>query len=332
MRLKICLAVILLFGPALPVWAQETPENSVAETNKSKETRLFDEFGVFGDCELSARINYLFVELGKTPDSTGYIIVYRGADALPAKRTDAALQRQILRLRREMTFAKLDESKVTIIDGGFRQGDSLWQQVWVVPPGGAAPVPSDTVEPAKNPTDKAFKVEESILDIDEAMFEAETESLDESDETTEESLDESPETAETEAVENAETKETKVEDTDTQNVETDNETFEESGEDDRTSALLAKTLAEDPTATGTVIFYADRKTFDLDKTRAIVEMTMQKWADENALDFNRVRIVYGGFGSQPKIEFWVVPKGAEEPQPTPESRIIKEPAGFIKID
>ena len=102
MRLRSIFAALLILSFAFA--AASAQENYEPERKPPAETRLFDEFGPIGGCDLGARIQNVFVELGQNPGTRGFVIVYRGADALPAGQTEKLAQRQIKRIQNEIKF------------------------------------------------------------------------------------------------------------------------------------------------------------------------------------------------------------------------------------
>lgn len=313
MRLKIFLLISIFLS--LPFWgiAQEPAEPADSESINSKETRLFDEFSSVGDCELSARVNNFFIEMGNNPGSKGFIIVYRGAESLPAYQTEKALESHIERINQQIDFLRLDKNRIEIVDGGFRKNSSFWNEVWIVPEGGIIPRPSETVEKAKTPTDEAFKVDQGFLENSEALIKKDEEISDETEEITEEVPENSVET-ETPEIENSNELPQEV----------DEEYREETDPFYWFSDYFAEALNANQDGHGLVIFYTDEEEYDVAKSRQIVEAGLQNLADKAKADLSKVKIIFGGFRDENRVEYWIVPKGAKDPEPTPEQKAVKE--------
>ena len=306
--MRLLITALLLLILSLTAFGQEESENP--EPAKLAETVKIDEFGRVGDCELGARIDTLFIALGDRPDSTAYIIVYRGAEALPSEQTESYSQRQLSLFRNHISFRKYEANRVVLIDGGFRQGDSVWREFWLVPEGGIIPEPTGTVEKPKMPTDKAFKVDERYLEISDAAIQKEEEIYEDSEQMTDEISETTEETVEAETSETV----TPVEE----------EVLEEYPEYDSMSDFFAETLKQNPKAGGMVIFYFDEEEFDVAKSRQIVEEGLRRLSEKSEINLSKVKIIFGGYRNEQKIEFWIVPKGAKEPSATPEQRPLPE--------
>ena len=309
MRLQILLAGVLLLVLSFSGVAQETPEN--AEPEKAPETTLLDEFGLVGDCEFSARVDALFIKLGNEPKSKAYIIIYRGSEDLPSRQTEGFFRRRINAFRNYMGYKKYDESRVVLIDGGFRQRDTSLNELWVVPEGGTIPKPTETVEKPETPTGKAYLVDELFLAVEDAAIQKESEIYEEP-ETPDADVPETTDLApEAEAVE-PESAET---------VQPADEIFYEPEEEyNSMSDYFAAVLKGNRAARGVVIFYIDEEEYDISKSQQIIADGLQKLAAKSEVDLSGVKIVFGGYRSENKIQFWIVPKDAKEPLPTPEQK------------
>jgi hypothetical protein len=102
--------------------------------------RKFDEFPNLAFDDQKARLDNLAIELASSPESTGYVIVYAG-------RTSRAGQAQRLgeRARNYLVRTRgVDASRITIVDGGYREADEF--EIWIVPQGAQVPQPSPTVQ------------------------------------------------------------------------------------------------------------------------------------------------------------------------------------------
>jgi hypothetical protein len=75
-------------------------------------------------------------------------------------------------------------------------------------------------------------------------------------------------------------------------------------------------MKADPQAQGYVIAYGGRASRAGDARKA-AEKVRDYLVSKGGLEAERVMIMDGGYRRQPAIELWVVPSGAEPPQPTP---------------
>ena len=318
MRFQIILTAILFLSLAFGGYAQELSETADAESHKNAATRLLDEFGVFGDCELSARVHGLFMTLAETAGSKGYIIIYRGADALPAKQRRSAYDRQVRRIYLQTAFLKLDPSRLVMIDGGFRPASSVWHEVWVVPENGTIPQPTGTVEKSKIPAGQAFKVDEGSLDNFAALLKQEPEVSGEPEQPDEETAETPEETLESAEIENL------PEQVPERVSEMDQAEEDEFAPYYWVSTEFAESLREQRDARGLVIFYADAAEYDIDASRRILEAGLQNLAEKSKVDLSAVKIIFGGYRDETGVEYWIVPPGAAEPRPTPARKIVEE--------
>lgn len=88
-----------------------------------------------------ARLDNLAVDLQNDPSNSTYIIAYGG-------RTSRMGQADLLGARaRDYLVAQrgIDQSRITVINGGFREEDCV--ELWVVPSGATLPQPTPTVQP-----------------------------------------------------------------------------------------------------------------------------------------------------------------------------------------
>jgi hypothetical protein len=88
-----------------------------------------------------ARLDNLAVELQNDPSTTTYVIAYGG-------RTSRVGQADLLGARARdylVTQRGIDQSRIVVINGGFREEDCV--ELWVVPRGATPPRPTPTVQP-----------------------------------------------------------------------------------------------------------------------------------------------------------------------------------------
>lgn len=307
------LLIFLFLFQTAAVVAQEQIENP--ESPEITQTTKFDDFGPVGDCDLGARLDNFLIALRNYPAAKGYIIFYRGADELPAQQTDEFAGRVLSMYSNHLRFRRFPPERVTTIDGGFRS--ERVTELWLVPPGGEIPQPSDTVEKPEQPKNKALLIERNYLELAGAEIPEPEESVEETE--TEVVWD-----GTVEPVAPFKSSETNTEKENQTGAEIEEETAPEEEFFEWTSGYFANILKEDKSARGRVIFYADETVYDLTKARAIVEKGMQNLAKETELDLRRVKIIFGGYREAPEVEFWIVPRGAKKPKPEPQERKIKE--------
>ena len=102
--------------------------------------REFDECNNCTFDDQKARLDNLAVELQNDPSTRGYIIAYGGRYS-PLARLDVLMKRA----RDYMVEPRgIDASRLTIVNGGFREEDSV--ELWVVPSGAAPPRTTPTVQ------------------------------------------------------------------------------------------------------------------------------------------------------------------------------------------
>ena len=111
-----------------------------AEEKKILVAREFDECNNCTFDDQKARLDNLAVELQNDPTMTGYIIAYGGRTS-PIGQVDMLMKRARDYLTNERA---IDGSRLVIINGGFREGDSV--ELWLVPRGAAAPRATPTVQ------------------------------------------------------------------------------------------------------------------------------------------------------------------------------------------
>ncbi len=129
-------------GSTDPACAQTAQAVSAvaAEEKKILVSREFDECNNCTFDDQKARLDNLAVELQNDPTMTGYIIAYGG-------RTSPIGQIQVLMTRARdylINERAIDGSRLVIINGGFRETDSV--ELWLVPRGAATPRATPTVQ------------------------------------------------------------------------------------------------------------------------------------------------------------------------------------------
>ncbi len=102
--------------------------------------REFDECNSCAFDDQKARLDNLAVELQNDPSVRGYILAYGGRMS-PIGQVEKLMSRARDYL---VTQRGIDASRLVVVNGGFREEDSV--ELWVVPSGAAAPQPTPTVQ------------------------------------------------------------------------------------------------------------------------------------------------------------------------------------------
>lgn len=129
-------------GSKDPSCAQTAQAVSVvaAEEKKILVAREFDECLNCTFDDQKARLDNLAVELQNDPTMTGHIIAYGGRTS-PIGQVEMLMKRARDYLTNERG---IDGSRLVIVNGGFREGDSV--ELWLVPRGASAPRATPTVQ------------------------------------------------------------------------------------------------------------------------------------------------------------------------------------------
>ena len=136
-------------GSADPACAQTAQAVSVVAALEKKVivAREFDECNSCSLDDQKARLDNLAVELQNDPSTRAYILAYGGRMS-PLGQVEKLMSRSRDYL---LTQRGIDASRITVVNGGFREEDSV--ELWIVPSGAAAPKPTPTVQAGDvNPT------------------------------------------------------------------------------------------------------------------------------------------------------------------------------------
>jgi hypothetical protein len=129
-------------GSSDPACAQSAQAVSIVAPIKKMSivAREYDECENCTFDDQKARLDNLGVELQNDPTTRAYIIAYGGRMS-PVGQVEKLMSRA-----REYMVAQrgIDASRLTIVNGGFREEDSV--ELWIVPRGAAAPQPTPTVQ------------------------------------------------------------------------------------------------------------------------------------------------------------------------------------------
>ena len=129
-------------GSSDPACAQSAQAVSII-TPLEKKVIVAQEFDECNNCSLNdqkARLDNLAVELQNDPSTRAYIIAYGGRMSPLGQ-----VEKLISRARDYLVAHRgIDASRLTVVNGGFREEDSV--ELWLVPSGAAAPQPKPTVQ------------------------------------------------------------------------------------------------------------------------------------------------------------------------------------------
>lgn len=129
-------------GSADPLCRQNAQAVSMIAPEQKKiiVAREFDECNNCTFDDQKARLDNLAVELQNDPSTKGYIIAYGGRMSPIGQ-----VERLMSRAREYLTQQRgIDESRLVIVNGGFREADSV--ELWVVPSGATPPRATPTVQ------------------------------------------------------------------------------------------------------------------------------------------------------------------------------------------
>jgi hypothetical protein len=129
-------------GSADPACAQMVQAVSVIAPIEKKVivAREYDECNACTFDDQKARLDNLAVELQNDPSTRGYILAYGGRMS-PIGQVEKLISRARDYL---VTQRGIDASRLVVVNGGFREEDSV--ELWVVPSGAAPPQPTPTVQ------------------------------------------------------------------------------------------------------------------------------------------------------------------------------------------
>jgi hypothetical protein len=129
-------------GSSDPACAQSAQAVSIIAPLEKK-IIVAQEFDECNSCSLDdqkARLDNLAVELQNDPSTRAYILAYGGRMS-PLRHVDKLMSRTRDYL---ITQRGIDASRLEVINGGFREEDSV--ELWIVPSGAAAPRATPTVQ------------------------------------------------------------------------------------------------------------------------------------------------------------------------------------------
>jgi len=129
-------------GSSDPACAQSAQAVSIIAPIKKVAivAREFDECNHCSFDDQKARLDNLAIELQNDPSTRAYVIAYGGRMS-PVGQVDKLMSRAREYL---VTQRGIDASRLVVVNGGFREDDSV--ELWVVPSGATAPQPTPTVQ------------------------------------------------------------------------------------------------------------------------------------------------------------------------------------------
>lgn len=319
-RLGPSIAIILAFiGLSL---AQDTsPAAPDVNPGNPKTAILVDEFGRVGDCDLSARVDNLFLQIQNNEGASGYVIAYAGVGFLPSQRDNHPM---LARIKKQMAFRRYDETSLVMVNGGFREEQGV--EFFLVPRGASPPEPTNTVEKPQIPSgthlwgqsaiayldDEAGLGEEFVLpSVRAAQEEQERLAEAESEIDTDEDIADGNDGA-------------VPADEDDANPQDAEPT--PSPEDDKEARLgwvnerFGEVLSRQTGARAVIIFYADDQYCDIERLRQLVEDGRDRIAAAANIGPAQIEVVFGGYRDSPVAAYYVVPHGGDVPVAAPEAR------------
>ena len=142
-------------GSSYPECSQTVQAVSVVAPLEKKiiVAREYDECNSCSLDDQKARLDNLAVELQNDPSTRAYIVAYGGRMS-PYGQVEKLMSRSRDYL---ITQRGIDASRITVVNGGFREEDSV--ELWIVPSGATLPAPTPTVQagdvnPGKKPRRK----------------------------------------------------------------------------------------------------------------------------------------------------------------------------------
>ncbi|HET8781611.1 MAG TPA: hypothetical protein VFM63_04310 [Pyrinomonadaceae bacterium] len=139
---RVIATLVVTDGSSDPSCRQSAQSVAVVTAPK-KEAIVAREFDECNNCtfdDQKARLDNLAVELQNDPSTRAYIIAYGGRNS-PIAQVEVLMKRA-----RDYIVEQrgIDASRLVMINGGFREGDSV--ELWIVPAGAEAPRATPTVQ------------------------------------------------------------------------------------------------------------------------------------------------------------------------------------------
>lgn len=140
MKNTLCALIIFaLLAPPLPGDAATAPAHVAARPEAQAQddgAKKVDEFGDILVTDWLARLDSFAIDLHSNPGATGYIVAYLA----PSNSPGWPLRRSQWARGYLITGRGLDEGRVQVVNGGYRDGNEHLYQLWMVGPGAKLPV------------------------------------------------------------------------------------------------------------------------------------------------------------------------------------------------
>ena len=244
---------------------------------QNAQARKFDEFGDIQTSDLKARLDNFAVQLSNETSSKGFIVSYRTRRDLPG-----VSNRLAIRSKDYLVNTRgLPADRIATVDGG--EADCLSQEFWVVPPGTAPKPRADAYQRYFPDYDSARKIDEFGYDLrlpnkrTAAAYPTEADYL---------------------------------------------ETF--ANELRRQKTALAYIVGYPHYSKKRQLIgdenydvYYERRIDPPDSLRRRLNFEKQTLVHSYGISPGRIRLVNGGYRKWRTLEFWIVPRGAHPPIPTP---------------
>lgn len=305
------------------------------EANKcpSNTSRLFaekiDEFRHIDDSELYINVAVLFERLKTEPAGTyAYVIAYKGADALPA---DRDRNRVAERIREAIAIQNQDARQLVMIDGGFRKTDGA--EFFFVEAGNKPPLPSNTVPTPKTPRGTVLWAKSILTEESSPIEEFVNRAIVYRDMPEDYDGPTLPAIEETEPIPSTSQPETWklglfIPDLtfNTDNSEKPPLSAEEleAIRFSWTNKKFAPAVAKTKGSYGVMIYYADDQFYDISRLEPFIAAGRDRMAYAAGIFGESIQIIFGGFRSQPQVEYWLVPANGTRPVAKPEAREIEQ--------
>lgn len=268
--------------------------SAIAQTEKKPKPILLDVFGdALSECDLGARMDPFAVELQNNPDFTGFIILYKGVDQLPAEydsQWDWAARFLEFYVRDRLGIVEKESERVKLSIVGFRENKTA--EVWMVPKGAEPPKPRDLIPRPELPKNKTFLFERANLETvwdylpgDLLLPKVKKE------------------------------------------IYPENADYESYSKDEKEKAKFSwvndsfgRVLKESRSLSGLIIFYADDSFFDISAVSKRISEGKRKIAGVVDVEPTRIKTIYGGYRDHLQAEFWIVSNKDRMPIPSPEKK------------